>query len=86
MDTNLLLSLLSKSGNADISSLLSLLNGSKGEQNTERLFSLLTDQMMRKNENKSNPSISILGFVNDDILGKITRYMANRKSLTRGKK
>ena len=86
MDTNLLLSLLSKSGNADISSLLSLLNGNKGEQNTERLFSLLTDQMMRKNENKTSPSISILGFVNDDILGKITRYMANRKSLTRGKK
>ena len=79
MDTNLLLSLLNKSANSDISSLLNLLNSGKNAQSNEQLFSLLTEQMLKKNETKPTPSVSILGFVNDDILGKITRYMANRK-------
>ena len=86
MDTNLLLSLLNKSANSDISSLLNLLNSGKNAQNSEQLFSLLTEQMLKKNETKPTPSVSILGFVNDDILGKITRYMANRKIQKQRKK
>ena len=86
MDTNLLLSLLNKSGNSNIASLLSLLSTGKPTQNNEQLLSFLTEQMMKNGESKAGPSVSILGFVNDDILGKITRYMANRKLQKQHKK
>ena len=86
MDTNLLLSLLNKSGKSDITSLLSMLNSGKANQSNEQLFSLFAEQMLKKGESKQAPSISILGFVNDDILGKITRYMANRKLQLNSKK
>lgn len=84
MDLSSVLSLLATNkANGDLSSLLSLL-ANKGDGNSDKLLSMLLDKTI-KSKQERKPKMQIYGFVNDDILGKITRYMAKYSAQKRKK-
>ncbi|MBQ8882600.1 MAG: hypothetical protein IJY70_04320 [Clostridia bacterium] len=76
MDISTIASLLGKNGKTDdkFGDLLALLSGAK-DTKPDALFTTLLGQMIKNNTTKPKRKTSVLGFVNDDILGKITRYM-----------
>ena len=79
MDLSSILPLLMSGGKVDMATIMSLLtkNGTTGGEKASDMANVISTVMKNKPTTPRATIRDLLGFVGDEILGKITKYMEN---------